>query len=100
MDLTIESLKNFLTTQRLNFDPDAPESMMEALYQLYIESSVADSPAMREQYELLNAYVGDLPTKTQNAIADILCVLCTEHEKAAFMQGLQLGAKLVFELSE
>ena len=76
------------------------ESVLEILYEAYSESRMADSPSIREGYRKLGIAVQTLPLKDNDAIMDAVCLICTAHERQAFLHGIRTGARLREELGK
>lgn len=76
------------------------ESILEILYEAYSESQAADSEAIREGYRKLRIAVEALPLKDNDAVMDAVCLICTAHERTAFIQGIRVGARLREELGK
>ena len=76
------------------------ESVLEILYEAYSESQMADSPSIREGYRKLGIAVQALPLKDNDAIMDAVCMICTAHERQAFLHGIRTGARLREELEK
>ena len=93
--------------QRLNayieshpFDPGDSEceTILDQLYQAYAESHESDPPEIRDGFKELDALLDSLPLNDNNAVWNLCCQLCTAYEHKAFIDGLQYGAHLIFEL--
>ena len=41
-----------------------------------------------------------MPLRDMDRIVDAVCVLCTEHEKAGFVEGVKVGIQLKNEIFE
>ena len=76
------------------------ESVLEILYEVYSEYRMADSPSIREGYRKLGIAVQALPLKDNDAIMDAVCLICTAHERQAFLHGIRTGVRLREELGK
>lgn len=56
--------------------------------------------ATREGYDALNECLSDLSLHENGQVFTMVGTLCAEHERIAFLSGLQLGAQLMLELTE
>jgi hypothetical protein len=48
----------------------------------------------------LHDHLGDLSFRENDDVFSLVGTLCAEHERIAFLAGLQLGAQLMLELME
>lgn len=48
----------------------------------------------------LNEHLGELSFRENDRVFSLIGTLCAEHERIAFLAGLQLGAQLMQELTE
>ena len=82
------------------FDPGDSncETVLEQLYQAYAESHESDPPEIRNGFKELDDLLRDLSLDDNNAVWNLCCQLCTAYERKAFIDGLQYGAHLMFEM--
>ena len=82
------------------FDPGDSEceTILDQLYQAYAESHESAPPEIRSGFKELDDLLGNLPLDNNNAVWNLCCQLCTAYEHKAFIDGLQYGAHLIFEL--
>ena len=82
------------------FDPGDSEceTILDQLYQAYAESHESDPPEIRSGFKELDDLLGNLPLDDNNAVWNLCCPLCTAYEHKAFIDGLQYGAYLIYEL--
>lgn len=82
------------------FDPGDSEceTILDQLYQAYAESHESDPPEIRSGFKELDDLLGNLPLDDNNAVWNLCCQLCTAYEHKAFIDGLQYGAYLIYEL--
>ena len=82
------------------FDPGDSEceTILDQLYQAYAESHESDPPEIRSGFTELDDLLGNLPLDDNNAVWNLCCQLCTAYEHKAFIDGLQYGAYLIYEL--
>ena len=82
------------------FDPGDSEceTILDQLYQAYAESHEPDPPQIRSGFKELDDLLGNLPLDDNNAVWNLCCQLCTAYEHKAFIDGLQYGAYLIYEL--
>ena len=82
------------------FDPGDSEceTILDQLYQAYAESHESDPPEIRSGFKELDDLLGNLPLDDNNAVWNLCGQLCTAYEHKAFIDGLQYGAYLIYEL--
>ncbi len=76
------------------------ETILEALYWLYVESAPTDSEKLRCGYARLRKQLHFLKPKEYDAVFGTVSELCNESEQIAFYAGTRLGAALMMELSD
>ena len=75
------------------------ETVLEQLYQAYIESHDTDPPEISNGFKELEEYLCVLPLDNNNAVFNLCCRLCSAYERKAFIDGLQYGAHLMLQLN-
>ena len=82
------------------FDPGDSdcETVLDQLYQVYQESHESDPPDIRDRFRELDNLLGNLPLEDNNTVFNLCCSLCTAYKHKAFLDGLQYGAHLMFEV--
>ena len=98
MDKIAEKLKAFIDTHPLDLGDNDCETVLDQLYQAYAESHESDPSEIRNGFKELDDLLGSLPLDDNNAVWNLCCQLCTAYEHKAFIDGLQYGAHLIFEL--
>lgn len=99
MNPYIENLKAFLKEQSSNFAYTDAESLLEMLYYYYTSDNPIDNGVIRCQLRQVNAYTEKLSLADSDSLFDAVSSLCAQHEKVAFLKGIQVGAHLAEELS-
>ncbi len=74
------------------------ETVLELLYQAYIQSNEGDPEEISEGFERLEEFIHSLPLEDNDAVFTLCCNLCSIYQRVAFMDGLQYGAHLIREL--
>ena len=78
-------------------DGDA-HSILEMLYTSYHQYNRMDTDEIKRDFEQLYAEMTGMSLKDMDGILDTVCRLCTDHEKAGFVTGVQVGVGLIDEL--
>ena len=74
------------------------ETVLDQLYQAYAESHEPDPSEIQAGFAELENFLETLPLDDNNAVFSLCCRLCIHYERKAFLDGLQYGAHLMFEL--
>ena len=82
------------------FDPGNSncESVLDQLYQAYIESHDTDPPEISNGFKELEQFLCTLPLADNDAVFNLCCRLCIAYERKAFLDGVQYGAHMISEL--
>ena len=75
------------------------ETVLDQLYQAYAESHESDPPEIGDGFKELEEFLCSLPLDDNNAVFNLCCRLCSAYERKAFLDGLQYGTHLMFELT-
>lgn len=100
MSLYIERLKNYLADKTPDYGYTDAESLLEMLYYYYSHHNPIDNGRIRCQLNVVSIYLKKLSIEDGDKIFDVVTDLINAYEKEAFLQGLQVGVRLVQELSE
>lgn len=73
-------------------------NVLQLLYERYVQLHPFDSPAIQEGHQKLEQKTQNLTLKDRNEIFKIVCDLCAENERLAFVTGVQTGFALKEEL--
>ena len=98
MDEFMTALQSKLDTLQPNY-PDNAESILEVLFDAYNESSGFDNAAIKADFAELYRLMNGKPLKEIDEIIYVVCTLCRDHEKAGFIEGIQIGIALTKELN-
>ena len=97
MEEFMTALQSKVNTLQPNY-PDHAESILEVLFDAYNESSGFDNAAIKADFEDLYRLMNDKPLKEVDEIIYAVCMLCRDHEKAGFIEGIKVGINLAQEL--
>ena len=75
-------------------------SVLNLLYDSYRERHPMDTEEIGRQFASLADILSKLSLKEHDQVWDLTCGLCTEHERAGFLEGVRMGAFLTVELME
>ena len=97
MNEYVEILKHHVAENPPNYGSDA-NSILEMLYRYYHQCNDADTDAVKVAFEDLYLRMHGIPLREMDRIVDAVCVLCTEHEKAGFVEGVKVGLMMSQEI--
>ena len=98
MDKIAKRLKDYIDTHPFDPGDSDCETVLNQLYQAYAESHESDPPEIRESFMELDELLGALPLDDNNAVFNLCCRLCSAYERKVFIDGLQYGAHLIYEI--
>ena len=78
--------------------PEGWNSILEFLHQGYDSQGEFVSQQIRDCGDIVEKYTEDQPFAVRNQICSAVVSMCTEYERIAFMDGVLIGANLIFEL--
>ena len=90
-------LKRHVAENPPNYGSDA-QSILEMLYSYYHECNNTETDAVKAAFEDLYQRMHGMPLREMDRIVDAVCILCREHEKAGFVEGVRLGVQLGLEI--
>ena len=93
----IEILKRHVAENPPNYGSNA-HSILEMLFCYYHECNNTDTDAVKAAFEDLYQRMHGMPLREMDRIVDAVCILCWEHEKAGFVEGVKAGIGLSGEL--
>ena len=91
-------LSNYIEAHPFDSGNSNCETVLDQLYQAYIESHDTDPPEISNGFKELEEFLCKLPLEDNNAVFNLCCRLCSAYERKAFLDGLQYGAHLISEL--
>ena len=98
MENIAKRLNTYITSHPFDSGDSDCETILDQLYQAYAESHESDPPEIGEGFKELEGFLCSLPLEDNNAVFNLCCRLCSAYEHKAFLDGLQYGAQLIFEL--
>lgn len=98
MDNYIKRLRQYVSGNPILFDVDCDHPALDSLYWHYGESHYMGNEITKAVSSELNDEFARLSYEENNNVFSLVGTLCAEHERIAFLAGLQLGAQLMLEL--
>ena len=99
MNEYVAALGKYVAENPPNYGSDT-HSILEMLYCYYHECNNTDTEAVKAAFEDLYQRMHGMPLREMDLIVDVVCVLCTEHEKAGFVEGVKVGVMLIEDLAK
>mgnify|MGYP003417701656 CR=1 FL=1 len=75
------------------------EKITEVLYQCYRSRADDSNDTIRECFSLLDEFTKEMPFTQGDRICSAVCAACAECERLAFLDGVNIGAQLILELT-
>ena len=98
MNPYLEKQKAYVETHPIQFDDDCDFPVLDSLYWHYSECHNMSNEKTKQASADLNVCLDNLSLKDNDQVFCLVGSLCAEHERIAFLAGLQLGAQLMLEL--
>ena len=98
MNEIAKRLNAYITAHPFDSGDSDCETVLDQLYQAYVESHESDPPEIGEGFKELEEFLCSLPLEDNNAVFNLCCRLCSTYECKAFIDGLQYGVHLMSEL--
>lgn len=96
MKVYLEQIKEYISQRTGGED----ESVVDILYQNYLENNLRDYAVIRQEFGTLDAILSRFTLAEYDRVWNAVCRLCDEHERRGFFSGLQIGTALMLELFE
>ena len=100
MDKIAKWLKSYIDTHPFDPGDSDCETVLDQLYQAYAESHESDPSKISEGFKELDQLLCALPLEDNNTVFNLCCRLCSAYEHKAFIDGVQYGAHLIYELKQ
>ena len=98
LKIYLERLKAQIKADPIQFYDGGDTPALEALYFHYTECYCMHSDLITQLSQEMNELLSSLPFIDGDKICSLSSELAAEHERIAFIAGLQLGAQLILEL--
>lgn len=95
----VSMLKVYISqTKPYYWDGDA-ESLLELLYNANSEFNGFDNALIRRDFDNLYASMNGKTLREIDEVIYPVCVLCRDHEKTGFEEGVKVGIRLAQEIN-
>lgn len=99
MEAYIQNLKAHVAKHPPIFEENGIDSILDTLYWNYAETNRLENNLIREKLHALYGCLEHLCLRDKDKVIDIVCALCSEHERISFAAGVQVGVQLTQELT-
>ena len=76
------------------------DSVLGLLYECFNENNPYDNEQIKADFEELYRRMNGMPLREMDKIVYPVCILCRDHERAGFVEGIKIGIRLQTELGE
>ena len=80
-------------------EDQSPESLLEMLFNVYTEFNGFDNQIIREDFNDLYTAMNGKTLREMDQIIYPVCILCRDHEKTGFQEGIKVGIRLAQEVN-
>ena len=98
MKQLLEMIKVELKQQRIKYGYTDVHTLMEHLWRTYTEENPISNDKLRKLEAEIDPILDSLPIKDSDKLFLIFWEFCQEYERAAFLDGFRVGARLMMEL--
>jgi len=95
MNPYIEKLEQQIADNPPNFG-DA-DSVLGLLYECFNENNPYDNEQIKADFEMLYRQMNGMPLREMDRIVYPVCILCRDHERSGFVEGVKVGIRLYSE---
>ena len=97
MDSYFSRYYTFLKEKSLKLDYP---SHLDMLYTVYTRRHPIDSQEIRECFDSMEHILHALSAKRRHALLRAVLNVCAAYERSAFIEGIQIGAQLMQEITK
>ena len=97
MDNFYDVLEQYISDYKPNFGDGV--SVLTMLYEAYSEYNRLDDEMVTKSFEKLYQQMNDMELREMDKIIYPVCMLCREHERSGFIEGIKIGMMLAQEFS-
>ena len=90
--------KTYIEQHPSQFGHEEIHTIAELLYNCYTELNPIDTTEIRRGFREIDQLICNLSVHDNDRVFALVCQLCTQHERLAFLTGMRVGAQLLLEL--
>ena len=72
-------------------------SVLGLLYECFNENNPYDNEQIKADFEMLYRQMNGMPLREMDRIVYPVCILCRDHERSGFVEGVKVGIRLYSE---
>lgn len=96
MERYIQVLRECTQSRKPDFGDG--ESVLTLLYEAYSDNNRMDNAQIKADFKELYRQMEGIELREMDQIIDPVCILCRDHERAGFVEGVRVGVMLAQEL--
>lgn len=96
MERYIQALRECAQSHKPDFGDG--ESVLTLLYEAYSDNNRMDNAQIKADFKELYRRLEGMDLREMDQILDPVCILCRDHERAGFVDGIKIGIMLEHEL--
>ena len=95
-------MNEYLTALQTHLDAQqsTKPNLLDLLYDAYNDTTGMDNAEIKADFEKLYCIMNGKPLQEIDEIIYAVCILCRDHEKAGFIEGVKVGIGLGQELAK
>ena len=97
MERYIQALQEYAQSHKSDFGDG--ESVLTLLYEAYSDNNRMDHAQIKADFKELYRQLEGMELQEMDQILDPVCILCRDHERAGFVDGVKVGLFLALETS-
>ena len=98
MNYYITQLKRELAEYEAKCGYEGHDSILDFLWYCYLSTNPVDDGQIQQAESAIAPVFNELSTKNSDKLSDYILELCTAYQRAAFLEGILIGAHLTEEL--
>lgn len=98
MERYIQALQEYTQSHKPDFGDG--ESVLTLLYEAYSDNNRMDNAQIKADFKELYRRLEGMDLREMDQILDPVCILCRDHERAGFVEGVKVGIMLAQELGK
>ncbi len=79
---------------------DNADSILDMIFWIYSESNPIEDDESKRKYKAIRERISSLSLTDCDETFNLICDLCTDHERLAFREGIRFGMLLMRELED
>ena len=98
-------MKNYFEKLKTHIAENPPdfgdsESILAFFYEAYNETHNMDDAQTKADFRTLYESRNGMTVQEMDTILDPVCLLCRDHQRSGFIEGIRIGVRLREELAE